>query len=127
MQPPDRLIRAGVSELPTLGDGRQSGTSGSPSILNLSPESASGGRLGLIRTGDRIRIDLRQRRVDVLLEPEELMRRAQAEGPPPPPPSKTAWEALYRREVTQLSDGAVLEVGLDLRGQAHKKPPRHSH
>ena len=80
MQPPDALIVAGVNELPCIGDGRQSGTSGSPSILNASPEAAVGGGLALLRTGDRVRIDLRRRTADVLLPDDELAaRRAELE------------------------------------------------
>ena len=75
MQPPDKLIREGILELPTLGDGRQSGTSGSPSILNTSPESAVGGGLALLKTGDMLRIDLNQGSLDVLLDETELKKR----------------------------------------------------
>src|SRR3546814_2912520 len=77
MQPPDALIKAGIIELPTIGDGRQSGTSGSPSILNASPESAAGSGLALIETGDRVRIDLNNRRVDLLLSDTEIAARRQ--------------------------------------------------
>ena len=82
MQPPDALLVAGVNELPCIGDGRQSGTSGSPSILNASPEAAVGGGLALLRTGDRVRIDLRARTANVLLSDDELAaRRAELERP----------------------------------------------
>ena len=112
MRAPDYLIKSGITELPCIGDGRQSGTSGSPSILNVSPEAAAGGGLALLRTGDRIRIDLRARRVDVRLSGEELAdRRAQldAAGGYQVPPSQTPWQELQRAAVGQLSSGAVLE------------------
>jgi dihydroxy-acid dehydratase len=112
MRAPDYLIKRGVTELPCIGDGRQSGTSGSPSILNVSPEAAAGGGLALLRTGDRIRIDLRARRVDALVSDEELAdRRAQldAAGGYQVPPSQTPWQELQRATVGQLSSGAVLE------------------
>ena len=82
MQPPDALIKRGVNSLPCIGDGRQSGTSGTPSILNASPEAAAGGGLALLQTGDRIRIDLNKRTADILLPTEEL--RAPPQGPREP-------------------------------------------
>jgi dihydroxy-acid dehydratase len=112
MQPPARLIREGVRAMPCIGDGRQSGTSGSPSILNASPEAAAGGNLALLRTGDRLRIDLGRGRVDLLLSDEEIAaRRAVLEAGPKYayPPSQTPWQALQRASVGQLSDGAILE------------------
>jgi dihydroxy-acid dehydratase len=108
MLPPDRLVKAGISELPCLGDGRQSGTSGSPSILNASPESAAGGGLALLRTGDRIRIDVPQRRADMLISDEELARR-RAAMPTTALIDQTPWQAIYRAHVGQLGDGAILE------------------
>jgi dihydroxy-acid dehydratase len=125
MQPPDRLIAAGVRSLPTLGDGRQSGTSDSPSILNASPESAVGGGLSLVRTGDRIRLDLGAGRCDLLVPEAELARR-RAEPPPSIPDNRTPWQAIYRRTVGQLSDGAVIEEAVRFRGVA-RTPPRHNH
>jgi xylonate dehydratase len=125
MQPPDALLQRGVSSLPTLGDGRQSGTSDSPSILNASPESAAGGGLSWLRTGDRIRVDLNQGRCDALVSDAEIARR-RSEAPPPVPESHTPWEALYREKVGQLADGAVLEFAVGFRGVA-AKPPRHNH
>ncbi len=125
MQPPDALIRRGVRSLPTLGDGRQSGTSDSPSILNASPESAAGGGLSWLRTGDIIRIDLNQERCDALVDEAEIARR-KAEGLPPVPPSRTPWEEIYRRETGQLADGAVLEMAVKYRGTS-AEPPRHNH
>jgi dihydroxy-acid dehydratase len=131
MRPPVYLIRRGVSELPCLGDGRQSGTSGSPSILNASPEAAAGGNLALLRTGDRVRVDLRTRQVNVLL-PEgalEARRRAlEAAGGYQYPPSQTPWQALQRRDVSQLSSGAVLDTALAFQRVAQTQGlPRDNH
>jgi dihydroxy-acid dehydratase len=112
MRPPDYLIKRGVRALPCLGDGRQSGTSGSPSILNASPEAAVGGALALLRNGDRVRVDLRLHRVDVLLAEGELeARRAalEAAGGYRYPPSQTPWQAIQRNLVGQLDTGAILE------------------
>jgi len=125
MQPPDALIQRGIASLPTLGDGRQSGTSDSPSILNASPESAAGGGLGWLRTGDTIRIDLNAGRCDALVGEAEIARR-KAEGPPPVPESHTPWEEIYREKTGQLVDGAVLEMAVKYRGVA-AKTPRHNH
>jgi dihydroxy-acid dehydratase len=108
MQPPARLLKQGIDALPTMGDGRQSGTSGSPSILNVSPEAAVGGGLALLKTGDRIRIDLNTRRVDVLLPEGELEAR-RAAWTPPKLDNKTPWEEIYRSMVGQLGTGACLE------------------
>ena len=91
-----------------MGDGRQSGTSGSPSILNVSPEAAIGGGLALLRTGDTIRIDLNTRKVDVVLPPGELDAR-RAAWTPDIVPSKTPWEEIYRSMVGQMGTGACLE------------------
>jgi len=108
MQPPASMLKQGIAALPTMGDGRQSGTSGSPSILNVSPEAAVGGGLALLRTGDRIRIDLNTRKVDVLLSPGELEARRQA-WTPPKLVNMTPWEEIYRSMVGQLGTGACLE------------------
>ncbi|MEO7277596.1 MAG: IlvD/Edd family dehydratase [Sphingomicrobium sp.] len=125
MQPPDALLKRGILSLPTLGDGRQSGTSDSPSILNASPESAAGGGLAWLATGDIVRIDLDGARCDALVSDEEIARR-KAEIPPPVPPSNTPWEELYREKTGQLSDGAVLEFAVKYRGTS-AKVPRHNH
>nr|CAD6601153.1 dihydroxy-acid dehydratase [Rhizobium sp. TCK] len=125
MQPPDHILKQGIMSLPTIGDGRQSGTADSPSILNASPESAAGGGLAWLRTGDIIRIDLNQGRCDMLVAPEEIERR-KTEGIPAVPADATPWQRIYRRSVTQLSDGAVLEGAADFR-QIAKTPPRHNH
>jgi dihydroxy-acid dehydratase len=112
MQPPAYLIRQGVHSMPCIGDGRQSGTSGSPSILNASPEAAAGGNLALLRPGDRIRIDLRQGRVDVLIDDAELSARREeleAAGGYRYPASQTPWQAIQRGMVGQLGEGAILQ------------------
>ena len=125
MQPPDALIRRGITSLPTLGDGRQSGTSDSPSIVHASPESAVGGGLSLLRTGDLIRVDLTTGRCDVLVSDEALSIR-RAEPMPDIPPSQTPWQQIYRSTVGQLSAGACLELAVPFRGVVDK-PPRHNH
>jgi dihydroxy-acid dehydratase len=125
MQPPDALLKRGITSLPTIGDGRQSGTSDSPSILNASPESAVGGGLAWLRTGDTIRIDLEAGRCDALV-PEEEIRRRKGEPPPPVPESATPWQELYRATVGQLDSGSVMEMALKYRGVC-KKTPRHNH
>ena len=131
MQPPTKLIHAGIRELPCMGDGRQSGTSGSPSILNASPEAAAGGGLGLLRSGDRIRIDLRRGAANMLVEPAELERRRaelQAKGGFPIPPSQTPWQEMQRAVVGQLDSGAVLELAVKYQRLAQTVGvPRHSH
>ncbi|KQN37287.1 dihydroxy-acid dehydratase [Sphingomonas sp. Leaf407] len=112
MRPPAYLITEGVSALPCIGDGRQSGTSGSPSILNASPEAAAGGGLALLRTGDRVRIDLGKGSADVLLSDEELAVRRQeleAAGGYRYPASQTPWQEIQRSVVGQMSTGAILE------------------
>jgi dihydroxy-acid dehydratase len=127
MQPPKALLAKGVPALPTMGDGRQSGTSGSPSILNVSPEAAVGGGLALLRSGDRVRIDLNTRRVDVLIDEAELAAR-RAAWTPPTLEHKTPWEEIYRSLVGQLGTGACLEPAtlflniIETRGES-----RHSH
>ena len=125
MQPPDALLQRGIQSLPTLGDGRQSGTSDSPSILNASPESAAGGGLAWLRTGDVIRIDLEAGTCNALVGDEEIARR-KAEPPPPVPPSNTPWEELFREKTGQLADGGVLEFAVKYRGTSNKTP-RHNH
>ena len=125
MQPPDRLIRKGILELPTLGDGRQSGTSGSPSILNVSPESAVGGGLALLKTGDILRIDLNHGSMNVLLHESELKKRREnlksviIEH-------QTPWQEIYRNTVGQLSRGGIIELAAKYR-KIKKTIPRHSH
>lgn len=109
MQPPDAIIRAGISHLPTVGDGRQSGTSESPSILNASPESVVGGGLALLRTGDRVRLDLNESRLDALVDPAEWEAR-RAAWVAPVLHHQTPWQEIYRAHVGQLADGGCLEL-----------------
>ncbi len=125
MAPPDALLKRGIASLPTIGDGRQSGTSDSPSILNASPESAAGGGLAWLRTGDMVRIDLNAARCDMLVPDEEIAQR-KLQGVPPTPPSATPWQELYRQTVSQLDTGGVMEMALKYRGVANKTP-RHNH
>jgi dihydroxy-acid dehydratase len=125
MQPPDALLKRGIVALPTLGDGRQSGTSDSPSILNASPESAAGGGLAWLRTGDIIRVDLNAGSCDMLVAPEEIERR-RGDGLPPVPASQTPWQQIYRSTVGQLESGACMELALEYR-QVGQTLPRHNH
>jgi dihydroxyacid dehydratase/phosphogluconate dehydratase len=125
MQPPDALLKRGINTLPTIGDGRQSGTSDSPSILNAAPESAAGGGLAWLRTGDTIRVDLNEGRCDMLVPDEEIERR-KGEGVPEVPESRTPWQEIYRASVGQLDGGGVMEAALKYRGVA-SQTPRHNH
>ena len=112
MRPPDYLIKRGIGVLPCIGDGRQSGTSASPSILNASPEAAAGGGLALLRTGDRIRIDLRLATANVLIADAELAERRrvlEAAGGYRYPAAQTPWQDIQRSMVAQLGDGMVLD------------------
>ena len=125
MQPPDSLIRKGILELPTLGDGRQSGTSGSPSILNVSPESAIGGGLALLQTGDVLKINLNQCTIDVLLNETELQKRSdllQLQKTE----NQTPWQEIYRNTVGQLSGGGIIELAEKYK-KIRQTIPRHSH
>ncbi|MDQ4127280.1 MAG: dihydroxy-acid dehydratase, partial [Actinomycetota bacterium] len=126
MQPPDDLLKRGINTLPTIGDGRQSGTSDSPSILNAAPESAAGGGLSWLRTGDTIRIDLNARTCDALVSDDEIERRKREDGLPAVPESQTPWQEIYRASVVQLDGGGVMEAALKYRGIA-SKTPRHNH
>lgn len=125
MQPPDRLLKQGITSLPTIGDGRQSGTADSPSILNASPESAAGGGLAWLHTGDVIRIDLNSGRCDMLVDEAEIARRRE-DGTPPVPPSATPWQKIYRETVTQMEDGATIRGAEDFQ-RISEKLPRHNH
>ena len=131
MRPPAYLIEQGVHALPCIGDGRQSGTSGSPSILNASPEAAAMGGLAILRTGDRVRIDLAHGRADVLIGDEELAaRRAalRAQGGFPYPKNQTPWQEIQRGLVGQLETGAVLENAVDYQRIAQTMGlPRDNH
>ena len=131
MQPPDYLIRKGIHSLPCIGDGRQSGTSGSPSILNASPEAAVGGGLALLKSGDRVRIDLRKGTADILVSDEELRsRRAalQGNGGCYYPAHQTPWQEIQRGMVDQLSEGMVLKPAVKYQRVAQTKGiPRDNH
>ncbi len=130
MQPPAYLIKNGVLSLPCIGDGRQSGTSGSPSILNASPEAAIGGGLALLRNGDRVRIDLRKGTADILVSDDEIARRRAelaAAGGYRYPAHQTPWQEIQRGMVDQLSQGMVLKPAVKYRDVAHKGIPRNNH
>ena len=130
MQPPAALIKKGVTALPCVGDGRQSGTSGSPSILNASPEAADGGGLALLQTGDRVRIDLNKGTADMLIAPAELAERATAlkqAGGYKYPESQTPWQEIQRAMVDQLGSGMVLEPAVKYQRVAQKYVPRDNH
>lgn len=131
MHPPGRLLRQGIHSLPCIGDGRQSGTSGSPSILNASPEAAAGGNLAILRDGDPIRVDLNQRRVDLLVSEQELTTRREElarNGGYVMPKSQTPWQELFRRETGQLSEGMVFHGAVKYQRLAQQwEEPRHNH
>jgi len=130
MQPPAALIKKGVTSLPCIGDGRQSGTSASPSIVNASPEAAAGGGLALLRTGDRVRIDLNQGAANILIPDSELAERRAAleeSGGFKYPPSQTPWQEIQRGMVDQLADGMVLEPAVKYHRIAQKYVPRDNH
>jgi len=130
MQPPAALIKRGITSLPCIGDGRQSGTSGSPSILNASPEAAVGGGLALLKTGDRVRIDLKKGTADILVPREELAKRAEAlkkNGGYHYPESQTPWQEIQREMVDQLGEGMVLEPAVKYQRVAQKFVPRDNH
>ena len=130
MQPPAALIKLGITSLPCIGDGRQSGTSASPSIVNVSPEAAVGGGLAVLETGDRVRIDLNNGTANVLLPDGELaLRRAALEkrGGYRYPPSQTPWQEIQRAMVDQLADGMVLKPAVKYHRVAQKSVPRDNH
>jgi dihydroxy-acid dehydratase len=130
MQPPAALIKKGVTSLACIGDGRQSGTSGSPSILNASPEAAAGGGLALLKTGDRVRIDLNNGSADILISAAELAARAAAlkkNGGYHYPESQTPWQEIQRAMVDQLGSGMVLEPAVKYQRVAQKYVPRDNH
>jgi dihydroxy-acid dehydratase len=131
MRAPARLIARGINVLPCIGDGRQSGTSRSPSILHACPEAATGGGLALLKSGDRIRVDLRKGEVNVLLPDAELERRRralEAAGGYPYPQSQTPWQEMQRAVVGPLATGAVLEPAVKYQRIARRKgTPRHNH
>jgi dihydroxy-acid dehydratase len=125
MQPPDALLKAGLEHLPTVGDGRQSGTSESPSILNASPEATVGGGLALLKTGDRVRLDIPARRLDAVVPDDEWAAR-RAAWTPPELENQTPWQELYRRNVGQLSDGGCLEFATNYH-RTSRQLPRDNH
>ncbi len=125
MTPPDYVVKNGIRMLPCMGDGRQSGTADSPSILNASPESVVGGNLGILQDGDRVRVDLRSRRVDVLISDEEIARRRAAQQQPSLR-NDSPWQELYRSHVGQLESGACFEFATQYR-DLRRIIPRHSH
>ena len=131
MRPPAELIKQCIRTLPCIGDGRQSGTSGSPSILNASPEAAANGGLALLQTGDRVRIDLRKGTADMLVSDEELARRRtdlEARGGFPYPASQTPWQEFQRDLIGQLETGALLEPAVKYQRLAQTAGvPRHNH
>jgi xylonate dehydratase len=130
MQPPAALIKRGITSLPCIGDGRQSGTSGSPSILNASPEAAAGGGLALLKAGDRIRVDLNKGTVDMLVPEAEIAARRAAlekQGGYHFPASQTPWQEIQRGMVEQLGDGMVLTPAVKYRRVAQKSIPRDNH
>ena len=127
MQPPNNLLKKGINALPTLGDGRQSGTSESPSILHVSPESAIGGDIGIVKTGDKLCIDLNKRRVDLLISKKEFQNRRKKRKIKKLI-NQTPWQEISRNHVGQLEDGACIqsrEIYLDI--SEKKGIPRNSH
>ena len=129
MRPPAYLLKKGVEALPCIGDGRQSGTSGSPSILNASPEAAAGGGLALLKTGDRVRIDLKKCTADMLVPLDELAERArafEAEGYPYPE-NHSPWQELFREKVGRFDEGMILKDADNYRDIARKYVPRDNH
>jgi dihydroxy-acid dehydratase len=131
MQPPAALIKAGITSLPCIGDGRQSGTSGSPSILNASPEAAMGGGLAILKTGDRVRIDLNKHEANILVDDNEIARRRTElakKGGFPIPESQTPWQEIQRATVDQLDRGMVLKPAVKYQRVAQSKGiPRDNH
>jgi dihydroxy-acid dehydratase len=131
MQPPAALIKKGVHALPCIGDGRQSGTSGSPSILNASPEAAAGGGLALLKTGDRVRIDLKRRSANILISDAELTERRAAlaqHGGYDYPKSQTPWQQIQREMVAQFDEGMVLKPAVAYQRLAQTTgAPRDNH
>ncbi len=127
MRPPAHLLKRGIHSLPCIGDGRQSGTSGSPSILNASPEAAANGGLALVRTGDRLRIDLRKCTADILVSDDELKRRRGENAMPAIPESQTPWQEIFRSLVRPFSDGMTLTGADAYRDIANRYRPRDNH
>ena len=127
MQPPDYLLKKGISSLPCLGDGRQSGTSESPSILNVSPEAAIGGGLSILKNGDLIKIDLSSKRVDLLLDENDIEVRKK-ESNFSYPENQTPWQEISRKLTGQLANGACMDLEENYFNIAKTKGiPRDSH
>ena len=128
MRPPAYLLKKGVHSLPCVGDGRQSGTSGSPSILNASPEAAAGGGLALVMTGDRVRIDLKACTADMLVDDAELEKRRKAlPSHPFTPESQSPWQEIFRERVRPFADGMTLRGADDYKDIARNYLPRDNH
>jgi len=130
MRPPSYLLKKGVTSLPCIGDGRQSGTSGSPSILNASPEAATGGGLALLKTGDMVRIDMKKCKADILISKAELAKRRKqlkVDGGYKVPESQTPWQQYFREKVEPFSKGMVLKDAPNYRDVAKKYTPRDNH
>ena len=130
MQPPAALIKTDVHAMPCIGDGRQSGTSGSPSILNAAPEAAAGGGLAILQTGDRVRIDLKAGSANILVAEDELAARRkklEAGGGFPVPESQTPWQEIFRERVAQFDEGMILKGAEKYRRVAAKGTPRNNH
>jgi dihydroxy-acid dehydratase len=130
MRAPDYLLKRGIRALPCIGDGRQSGTSGSPSILNASPEAAVGGGLAILKTGDKVRIDLNKATADILISAEEIAQRRadlQGHGGYKYPAHQTPWQEIQRGIVDQLSEGMVLKPAVKYQNIAAKGIPRDNH
>ncbi len=127
MQPPAALIARGIHAIPTLGDGRQSGTADAPSILNVSPEAAIGGNLAILRTGDRITLDIKAHRVDVELSEDEIAERWRVH-PPLTLTNQTPWQELFRTYTGQMDTGSCLDFAVEYQDIVHTKGlPRDSH
>ncbi len=131
MQPPAALIKAGIMSLPCIGDGRQSGTSGSPSILNASPEAAANGGLAILKTGDQVRIDLRKGTANILISEEEVAERfkaLEAAGGFPIPEDQTPWQEIFRERVAQFDQGMIMKGAEKFQKIATSKGvPRDNH
>jgi dihydroxy-acid dehydratase len=130
MRAPSYLLKQGINDLPCLGDGRQSGTSGAPSILNASPEAADGGGLALLQTGDIIRIDLTKCSADIMVSEEELAKRAEdlaAAGGFPTPESQSPWQQFFREKVQPFSEGMVLKDAPNYQAIGQRHIPRNNH
>ena len=127
MRAPSYLLKRGITALPCIGDGRQSGTSGSPSILNASPEAAAGGGLALVRSGDMLRIDLHNGTADMLVDQAELDARRAKQPKTPTPDSQSPWQQIFREKVRPFSEGMTLDGAHEFREIARKHVPRDNH